>query len=365
MCGEGLGHTSRCIGLARELVDAGHDIELGAYGYSKELCEKSGFAVREIPSELSLVGKSGFLDMKGSVEATMNNANILGGPQMMKLLAEVKPDIVVSDSYYIGALAAKAMRIPVHMIVNQTNMLEFFRNRGTGMRLLGEVTKSFYFTVFEHVDSVIIPDFPPPYTVCAKNIVFTQDMAEKLFYSGPLIRKRWSQTDAADIKMPHVLSMIGGVGYRENMFRTVLSAANAAKDIGFTLVSGPSVDLSGYEVPDNVDVLPFIEDPFPYLKGSDVLIAPGGHSGMMEAMSFGVPVISCPDMLHSEQENNAQRLEEMGLGLRISYQTPPQVLSAAIDELSHDGRGRPKRMRELAEALNGTKRLRKMLEKSL
>jgi UDP:flavonoid glycosyltransferase YjiC (YdhE family) len=49
VCGEGLGHTSRCISIGKELVSAGHDVHFGAYGYSRELIERKGFKTHIVP----------------------------------------------------------------------------------------------------------------------------------------------------------------------------------------------------------------------------------------------------------------------------------------------------------------------------
>lgn len=76
VCGEGLGHTSRCIAVARELVAAGHVVHFGAYGYSQELIERKGYMVSTIPSEITLVGEAGELDLKASIFETMKKADL-------------------------------------------------------------------------------------------------------------------------------------------------------------------------------------------------------------------------------------------------------------------------------------------------
>ena len=149
ICGEGLGHTSRCLALGKELLAAEHEIKFGAYGYSKDLIEKTGYTTQEIPSEIKLVGKAGGLDLTGSIEATLKSAQLLGGPKVLKLLRDFKPDVVVSDSYYLGTLAAMVLKLPVYLIINQSNMEEFFKNRGVPVRIIGKLTKKFYKEVFE------------------------------------------------------------------------------------------------------------------------------------------------------------------------------------------------------------------------
>src|SRR5690606_34174220 len=130
------------------------EVHFGAYGYSKEMVEKTGYPAHEIPSEIKLIGKAGTLDFKGSIEATLKNADILGGPKLLKLIKDIDPDVIFSDSYYLGTLAGFTLRIPVYLILNQSNMEEFFKNRGVSLRLLGEMTRRFYNQIFEKVNKI-------------------------------------------------------------------------------------------------------------------------------------------------------------------------------------------------------------------
>ncbi|MDD3042017.1 MAG: glycosyltransferase [Methanosarcinaceae archaeon] len=368
MCGEGLGHTSRCLALGKEFLAAGHETHFGAYGYSKELVEKTGYEAHEIPSEIKLVGKAGSLDFKGSVEATLKNARLLGGPKLLKLTRDLCPDVVVSDSYYLGILAARALKIPVYLIINQSNMEEFFKSRGVPLRLLGELSKKLYSHTFEKVDGIIIPDYPLPYTVCRQNLSFSPKVKEKVFYSGPLVRQTPGEVKEISLAKPHVISLIGGFGYRAPIFKNVLETAKLDPEIHYTLISGPNLDPESLpEPPKNVQVLPFVKDPLPYFKSSGAVIAPGGHSTMMEALSFGIPVLSFPDEGHSEQENNAAVIEEEGYGRRLSYSSRPEVILECIKEVLEDESYRKKteRLRRLAGNLDGPKSVRELLEKEL
>lgn len=367
ICGEGLGHTSRCLALGKEFLTAGHEVHFGAYGYSKEMVEKTGYEANEIPSEIKLVGKAGTLDFTGSIEATLKNADILGGPKLLKLIKDRDPDVVISDSYYLGALSAFTLRIPVYLIINQSNMEDFFKNRGVPLRILGKITKGFYNQIFEKVDKIIIPDYPLPYTVCKKNLSFTPKIEEKLFYSGPLVKEKYEEVEEIPLQKPHIVSLIGGFGYREPIFRKVLETAKLDTSIYYTLISGPSFDPSKItDLPENVQLLKFIKDTYPYLKSSDAVIVPGGHSTIMEALSFGIPILSFPDKGHSEQENNAAVIEEEGYGRMLSYSTPPQVILECIREVLEEKKYRNKteRLRKLARELDGPNAVRKMLEKA-
>ncbi|MGB9929327.1 MAG: UDP-N-acetylglucosamine--N-acetylmuramyl-(pentapeptide) pyrophosphoryl-undecaprenol N-acetylglucosamine transferase [Methanosarcina sp.] len=368
ICGEGLGHTSRCLALGKELFSSKHEVHFGAYGYSKEMVEKAGYKAHEIPSEIKLVGKEGGLDLTGSIEATLKSADLLGGPKLLKLLKDIDPEIVISDSYYLGTLGAFTLRIPVYLILNQSNMEEFFKDRGVPLRILGGITKRFYKEIFENVDKIIIPDYPLPYTVCKKNVNFNSKLQDRIVYSGPLVQEKYENVEGIPLKKPHIVSLIGGFGYREPIFRKILETAKLDKSINYTFISGPSFDPSKLsDVPENVQIFKFIKDTFPYLKSSEAIIAPGGHSTMMEALSFGIPILSFPDKGHSEQENNSKVIEEEGYGRMLSYSTPPEVVLECIREILEDKeyRNKTERLRRLAKELDGPGTVRKILEKQI
>lgn len=368
MCGEGLGHTSRCLALGKEFLASGHTVYFGAYGYSKELVEKTGYRVYEVPPELTLVGKAGTLNMRKSIAKTLKNASPEDGLKMLRLLKELEPDVVLSDGYYLGILAAKLRKIPVYYIGHQFNMIEFFQNRGSLVGLLGKLVKKFYHYMFSRVDGIIVPDYPLPYSVNRRNFVLSREINDTIFFSGPLVRARYGEVEEKKLQHPNVLSTIGAFGYREAIFRSVLEAAKLDSGIHYTFITGPGIDSSRFpEVPENVEFTGFTENPFPYFKGSDLVITAGGHGTLLESLAFGLPVLSFPDEKHSEQENNASTIEEMGCGKRLSYLTRPEAILACIREMLEDGQYRRKtgRLRELAEALDGPVAVRKLLEREV
>ena len=308
------------------------------------------------------------MDFKGSIETTLKNSQILGGPKLLRLMKNLNPDIIFSDSYYLGALAAFTPRIPIYLITNQSNMEEFFKNRGVSLRILGGVAKKIYHKVFEKVDKMIIPDYPLPYTVCTKNLSLTPKLEAKIFYSGPLIKEKYEDVEEIPLKKPHIVSLIGGFGYRELIFKKVLETAKLDPSIYYTLISGPSFNPSKlFDLPENVRVLKFIKDTFPYLKSSEIVIAPGGHSTIMEALSFGIPILSFPDKEHREQENNAKVIEEKGYGMMLSYSTPPEVILECIREVMEEDmyRNNTERLRRIAGELRGPNAVREMIEEKI
>jgi uncharacterized protein (TIGR00661 family) len=366
VCGEGLGHTSRCIAIAKELVSADHEVHFGAYGYSQELIERKGYAVTTIPSEITLVGNAGTLDLKSSILRTLKQGSFFGILNIKKLIKMFHPDVVISDGYFTGILASKLMRKPSYLLMNQSNMEEFFMDRGISGRFLAMVVKKFYSRVFTIVDGIVIPDYPMPHTICRKNISFSDKIMKKVFYSGPVVGKAYGEVLPAQVQHPHVLSTVGGFGYRAPLFLKVIKAAEMSPEIHYTLLTGPSVDSDKFtDLPSNVSILQFISDQFPFIKGSDVIIAPGGHSTLMETLSFGIPVLSFPDIGHIEQQNNSSVIEENGLGYCFDYSTSPEEILSYIKEVVYNGKfvDNARSMRQLSEKLNGAASICKLLGK--
>ena len=368
MCGEGLGHTSRCLALGKEFLTARHEVYFGAYGYSKKLVEKTGYQVYEIPPEIKLVGESGIFDIKKSIKETLKNTSPSRFRKLLRLIEELKPDIVLSDGYYTGVLAAQTKKTPVYFIGHQFNMVEFFQKQDFLMTVAGKLIKSFYNYIFRSVDGIIVPDFPPPYSVNRKNFNFKKSINNTIFFSGPLIRYKYSEVESKTLQRPNVLSTVGAFGYRATIFRNVLEAAKLDQSIYYTFISGPGIDPNQFsKIPENVEFTGFTENPFPYYKGSDLVITAGGHGTILESLSFGIPVLSFPDKKHIEQENNATVLEEEGYGKKMSYLAEPETILACIRGIleKEEYCKKTRRLRELAEELDGPATVRTFLEERL
>ncbi len=366
VCGEGLGHTGRCISLANELQSSGHSICIGAYGYSKELIEKSGHAVSDIPRELKLSGKNGSLDLKSSILQTAKGISPGKMKNVFDLVKSIQPDFVISDGYYLGILASIKNKNPTCIIVNQSRMQDFFANKGFVVEIVGSMVRKFYTWIYNNVNIIFIPDFPPPFTICGSNLAFPERFNDKIEFSGPVLRKRPDEViPKDDIKRPHVLCSIGGFGYRLQIFKTIIEAAKMDGDIHYTLIGGPDLDYNLLEeVPENVDIRKLVSDPFPYYRSVDMVICTGGHGTITEALSFGLPVISFPDRLHNEQQNNASFVENNRYGRKFTYSVTPEELMQAVHSLINDEtfRSNVSVLKKKAQRMHGPAYIRKRLE---
>ncbi|NMH98837.1 macrolide family glycosyltransferase [Pseudonocardia acidicola] len=89
-------------------------------------------------------------------------------------------------------------------------------------------------------------------------------------------------------------------------------------------------------VPPNVEVRPYFPQPT-VLRHAGAFVSHAGMNSTMESLYYAVPLVTAPQM--PEQEANARRVEELGLGRRlVPDDLTPQRLRAAVDEVAADER---------------------------
>ena len=100
----------------------------------------------------------------------------------------------------------------------------------------------------------------------------------------------------------------------------------------FIVSKGPQADL--YELADNMVGAEFLPQPA-ILPQVDLVITHGGNNTATESWYFGKPMIVLP--VFWDQYDNAQRVDELGLGARLpTYTFDPKDLTGTIDRLLGD-----------------------------
>ena len=160
-------------------------------------------------------------------------------------------------------------------------------------------------------------------------------------YHGELFGDRYSfvgpcrqAPDGAPVRSVALVSL-GSVYNNQPEFYRSCIAAFAGSPWHVVLAVGERIDPAALApLPDNVEahaVVPQTE----VLAGSAVFVCHAGMGGLMEAMQAGVPVVTVPQTV--EQESNAVRVEQLGLGVRLDPAgLTPQALRAAVDRAATD-----------------------------
>ena len=136
VCGEGLGHSSRCIHLGHYLEQHGHSVSYLAYGKSYDFFHDHGCVTVFLGQrEVCLEGENGFFSLKKTLWCSRWIAlnMIRSALRVRRLIREQRIDCVVCDTMYGGVLAARVRNVPVVFITNQNR----FSGTGAGRTLSG------------------------------------------------------------------------------------------------------------------------------------------------------------------------------------------------------------------------------------
>ncbi len=317
VCGEGYGHSSRDIVIAEELTRGGSDVLMGSYGYVLDRLKKSFNAV-EVKNEFEMVGKEGTFDLKGTISRSSSSAIYFSTmiSNEKKIMEDFGATCVVSDGRIASVFAAFRLGLPCIMISNQTSLEPFFKHGTFFLRLVGKPMELMMKTTMALTDEVLIPDFPPPHTVCINTLSKSKHIMKKQRFIGPVVSMNGRHEKEADLPdKPFVVTLLGGHSFRLPIFNGILKIADRFPDIDFLIFTKST----GESVPKNVRIMGFAEDISSYMQGAELIVTQAGHTTAMEILTLGKPALVIPDKGQIEQESNAARMKELGICETLDY----------------------------------------------
>ncbi len=357
VCGEGYGHSSRDMAIAGMLCDSGADVLIGSYGYVLERIEKDFNSVR-IEREFEMVGNEGAFDLKATILRSKKTALLFSKiiSDEKKIIEDFGATCVVADGRSAAVFCALKLGIPCVMISNQTSIEPFFRESNFVMKLIGKPVDMTLKTLTVLAESTLIPDFPPPDTVCINTLSNNRNIMKKQIFIGPVVSDSFRNKESnAGIDVPFVLTLLGGHSYRLPIFDGILKIAERFPDMKFLIFA----KFKSENTPDNVIVSEFAADISAYMHSAEMIVTQAGHSTAMEILTLGKPSLIIPDKGQIEQESNAARMKELGVCETLDYATlSPASLFEKIDILLKSGKYRQRAVQysEMAKMMNGTKR---------
>jgi hypothetical protein len=263
--GNGYGHAARDRIIARHF-----GFQMMTFGKGAEYCRQHGMDFIELPSPYEI--KTG----KGKVNLVSDPSDIIGflKPDVLVTINKHfrKAEFIIVDGTPLGLALAMLARRKAIYITNDLSALV-----GMHGTIEKRVALSTQDTLLRFAKAVIVPDFPPPLTVTMPNL----RTFPKMEFIGPLVEK------PKQIKhgKKYLVSGLDGE------IRSVLgSSAIYGHDVG---------------------------DMRPYYQDCELVICHGGHTTIMESLSFGKPVICVVDGNYSERLNNSLTLEKLGVGIHL------------------------------------------------
>jgi uncharacterized protein (TIGR00661 family) len=332
VCGEGYGHSSRDMAIAKELKKDGASVLMGGYGYVLERL-KQDFDAVEVEKEFEMVGNRGAFDLKATIFKSKSQAFAFSKTvsQEKKIMEDFNATCVVADGRIAAVFAAFKLGIPCVIISNQTSIEQFFEESKFYLRFIGKQVEFTLKTTMALAEVVLIPDFPPPHTVCLKNLSKSRHVMKKQVFTGPVVSMdEKAGSFANDMQRPYILTLLGGHLFRLPIFSAMLMIADRFPDMDFLIFT----TFTSNDAPKNVIIREFAKDISEYMQNADLIITQAGHSTAMEILTLGKPALIIPDKGQLEQENNASRMRELGVCETLEYSTlHPESLFEKINML--------------------------------
>lgn len=360
VCGEGFGHASRAIAVTQELLSRGCDVILGSYGYvydflkNQKLCK-----VVKVPKELEMKGEKGAFNIEKTFLSTLKTAltrtrsivnkekKLMKRNKVSCAICDGRISPIVASGYHLG--------LPVLYIANMTTIRKSYMKGLVEDLILKKPLDFISKSASVLADEIIIPDFPPPNTVCYYLLSRKNRIRKKMTFSGPLVRRELYESKPAKMKKPAVLTILGGHEMRRPLIECVSRAAELNKDMNFLIVSKL---IKKQEKKENLELLPFVKNQFSYMHASDLIISQSGHSTLMEMICSGKTGIIIPDRNQYEQESLSKRVGEMELFKVMSYDNlKPEKIIKNLETLMGEKKYKKNvvKLSKLAKKLKGPK----------
>jgi len=329
-CGIGLGHVGRNVPIARRLMKQNVKVVFSTYREGIPYIEREELPLIKAPPIGFQVKPDGSIDFR---QTAINPGPFLANFTFLKQVnAEVKaignfhPDVIVSDSRLSPLVAARILRIPRICILNQFQVIIPRRKRYLRLaRFADTITLTIIGKMWTSGNTVLIPDFPQPYTISLGNLTIPKPYRKNVKLIGPILPVHPNELPAKEklrrkLNLPEdkpvIFVPISGPtnekAFLTGMLRKILLEFPKEYEVVMSL-GYPSGDNKPIHH-GNVTIFKWIPDRFEYLKACDLTIGRAGHGTVTQCMCYGKPMILVPTPNHTEQLTNAKQAENLGVG---------------------------------------------------
>jgi MGT family glycosyltransferase len=352
----GHGHVNPTLPVVAELVRRGWRVSYATHERFFRAVRDAGATL--IPTQADLPSPPRFSDfdpdrLAGLLERFVADARI-DVPRLEAHFQEDPPRAVCYDSASLtGRILAGRLGLPdVALVPNLASNEQFSPFGGFASSIFGQDQPALQrarqamqdFAAEQGLGPQAHPMMGPP---AALNIVFVprkfqlaaDTFDERFRFVGPSAGRRedgpgW--LPVADGRPVLFISLGTAFNDRPDFFRMCLQAfGDGVWQVA--MAAGERVDRGELgSVPGNIEVRPYFPQ-LAVLRHADVFVSHAGMNSTMEALYYAVPLVTVPQM--PEQEANARRVEELGLGRRlVPDELTPERLRTAVDEVAADDR---------------------------
>ena len=375
------GPTNNCVGIGRVLLERGHEVTfvveesfagtLEAQGFREALMRlKPPPEVEEAPGQFwkDFVRETAPEFRKPTIdqletfilpvwEELVDGARYVD-ERLREIFGELEPDVIVQDNV-VGFPSVPASGLPWVRIVScnplelkDTELPPTFSGYPTGDPAAWDDFRSRYrelheplqreFSAFcEERGAPPLPELEFIHESPSLNLYLYP--AEADYRRSRSLGERWRRLDSCvrsvDVQWEPtagegalVYVSLGSLGSADVELMNRLVAALAETPHRYVVSKGPQHEL--IELAPNMTGAEFLPQTS-VIPHADLVITHGGNNTTTECLHFGKPMIVLP--LFWDQHDNAQRMDELGLGVRLAtYEFSDAEMHGALDRLLGD-----------------------------
>ncbi|MGW1788233.1 macrolide family glycosyltransferase [Streptomyces tubercidicus] len=349
----GHGHVNPTLPLVEELVRRGHRVDYATTAEHSEAVIKAGAHWVELklqsPALLTPPRNFGLDKIPGWMRGMFAEMRTLH-PVLRDYCAAESPDAICYDSMnWPARVAAEQLGLPAVRFVPNLASNEAFSLFDNLMNEVGDEDPMLAALAADCAEFsaengvTLAPELVLNFTE-KLNLVFIprefqpagDTFDDRFHFIGPSLGERehaepWSP---ADPDAPVLFISLGTVfNDRPEFFRTCIEAfGDGPYQVAMAIGDLDRADLG--EIPPTFDVRPYFPQPA-VLRHADAFVSHAGMNSTMEALYYGVGLITVPQM--PEQAANAGRAQELGLGVQLDTATvTAESLRAAVARVTSD-----------------------------
>lgn len=381
------GPTNNCIGIGAELLRRGHRVvfaaerswegKLAALGFEEDLVDLAPAPEEQVEQDAGQFWKDYIKEIAPEFrkttaeqletvvlpiwEALVDGAKFCE-PQLKSIIDRVQPDVIIEDNVltfpaletagrpFVRIVSCNPLEVPGEGVAPAFSGLA--ADDRAGWRAFRAEYDRTHRALWQSFDAWVqeqgappLPDLEFIHHGDANVYVFPEALdydAERPLPEG------WHRVDSSvretetempelpasftDGSRPLVYFSLGSLGSADVELMRRVIAALADAPVNVIVSKGPLHD--EFELADNMWGAEFLPQT-KLLPLADLVITHGGNNTTTEALHFGKPMIVLP--LFWDQYDNAQRVHELGFGLRLDpYRFTPEELTGAVQTLLGD-----------------------------
>ena len=342
------GHTNPTLGLVKALTEAGHQVWYFSFEEFREKIENAG---------ATFIGCDGYdfeMEDKGNADRVgkdkvyatelLVSSTLALDEMTSRVIGEIKPDIVVSDSVaFWGKLAAMKHGLPY---VSSTTTFAFNKYSAKYMqesawdiaRMLvalprinkqlkrlrdkGYPVKSLLDIVQNDNDTNTIVYTSKYFQPCSETF------SDRYHFIGPSIRPVTKPMEKTADKLVYI--SMGTVNQNREFYRNCIHALGQTD---WQVIISMGTNPEHYDqLPDNIHIYESV-DQMAVLSIADAFITHCGMNSSSEGLYFQVPLVLFPQT--PEQDAVARRTEELSAGIRLKSISEEDILDALNQVLNN------------------------------